>query len=71
MNLTNTVRTMSSLEIADLTGKNHADVLRDIKKILAEADIGESKFAGTYLSSQNKQLPCFNLTRCECDLVIV
>jgi len=63
-------KTMSSLEIAQLTGKEHADVLKDIRRILAEAEIGEGKFSGSYLSQQNKELPCFNLPRRECDLVI-
>ena len=62
--------TMSSLEIASLTGKNHADVLRDIKKILIEAEIDESKFAGIYLDTYKRQKPCFNLPRRECDLII-
>jgi phage regulator Rha-like protein len=61
---------MSSLEIAELTGKDHADVLKDIRRILAEAEIGDGKFSGSYLSSQNKELPCYNLPRRECDLVI-
>ena len=51
------VVTMSSREIAQLTGKNHADFLRDIRSVLAEAEIGESKFAGSYFSEQNKELP--------------
>lgn len=62
--------TMSSLEIAELTGKNHADVLRDVKKILKEVEIDHSKFAGTYLDKSNRQSPCFNLQRRECDLII-
>ncbi len=63
-------QTMSSLEIAELTGKNHPDVLRDIRNVLQQAEIGESKFASTYLSAQNKELPCYNLPKRECDLVI-
>lgn len=39
---------ISSLEIAQITGKNHFDVLRDIRKILIELEITESKFAGSY-----------------------
>jgi phage regulator Rha-like protein len=65
-----TQQTMSSLEIAKLTEKNHSDVLRDIRKILNEAGIGESKYAFTYLSEQNKELPCFHLPRRECDLIV-
>jgi hypothetical protein len=63
-------KTMSSLEISELTGKPHNDVLKDIRRVLAEAGIGEGKFSHTYFSSQNKELPCFNLPRRECDLVI-
>lgn len=62
--------TMSSLEIAELTGKNHADVLRDIRVVLEEARIDESKFAGIYKDSINRDKPCYNLPRRECDLVI-
>ena len=63
-------KTMSSLEIAELTGKNHADVLRDIRNVFTEVGIGESKFAGSYLTIQNKELPCYYLPRRECDLVV-
>lgn len=69
-NVNSEVVTMSSREIAQLTGKNHADVLRDIRSVLSEAEIGESKFAGSYFSEQNKELPCYNLPKRECDLVI-
>jgi Rha family phage regulatory protein len=62
--------TMSSLEIAKLTGKEHSDVLRDIRNTLEQAEIGESNFASTYKSKQNKTLPCYNLPRRECDLVV-
>ena len=61
---------MSSLEIAKLKGKTHENVLRDISRILEEIGIGASKFGSSYLSEQNKSLPCFNLPRLECDLVI-
>ena len=62
--------TMSSLEIAKATGKKHLHVIRDIKKILEEAKIGESKFGSTYLDKSNRQSKCYNLPRMECDLVM-
>jgi Rha family phage regulatory protein len=65
-----TKNTMSSLEIAKLTGKDHADVLKDIRRILAEVEIDQGKFSGTYLDKSNRQSPCFNLPRRECDLII-
>ena len=41
--------TMSSLRIAEVTGKRHPDVVRDIKSVLSECEIDVSKFAHTYL----------------------
>jgi len=64
------VATMSSNEIAALTGKNHFHVLRDIKKVLNEAGISESKFGGFYLSDRNKELPCYHLPKRETLLVV-
>ena len=66
----NEVATMSSNEIAALTGKRHDHVLRDIKKILDEAGIGVLKFGGSYLSEQNKELPCYHLPKRETLLVV-
>ena len=35
-----------------------------------EAKIGHAEFRFSYLSSQNKEFPCFNLPRRECDLLM-
>lgn len=69
-NLITTAQTMSSREIAELTGKNHADVLRDIRKMLLDLELGESSFAGSYLSEQNKAMPLFNLDREHTDCLL-
>jgi len=66
----NNRKTMSSIEIAALTGKRHDHVMRDIESTLSEADIGAPKFGGTYLDVQNKKRKCYNLPKRECDLVI-
>ena len=58
------------LEIAELTGKNHKHVLRDIRKILNEIGIDESKFGLIFLDSYNREQYCFNLPRMECDLFV-
>mgnify|MGYP000528430682 CR=1 FL=1 len=50
---TNEVQTMTSREIAELTGKMHTHVIADIRKMLAEIG-GETKFRSSYISAQNK-----------------
>lgn len=66
----NNKATMSSREISDLTGKEHSKVVADIKRVLDEAEIGDADFRASYVTAQNKELPCYNLPRRECDLVI-
>lgn len=61
---------ISSLEIAEITGKPHGNVLQDIRRILDEAGIGQQEFLSSYTNAQNKQQPCYLLPRRECDLVV-
>lgn len=60
--------TMSSREIAELTGKRHDHVMRDIREMLIElhGEGGLPKFGGTYLNEQNNQrYPLFDLPKRE------
>jgi len=66
----NQSKTMSSLEIAELTGKQHKEVLRDIRNILDQAEISSAQFCSVYKDQQLIERPCFKLPRRECDLVI-
>ncbi len=53
LQITNQKLTMSSRDIAELTGKNHADVMRDIKTMLEQLEIDNSNFAGSYTGADN------------------
>lgn len=59
---------MTSLEIAELTGKNHRDVLKAIRNMEPAWDkITERKFAlSEYTDPTGRSLPCYNLTKTEC-----
>lgn len=61
---------MSSREIAELTGKNHADVMRDIRVMLQGLDEVESKFAGYYTALNGKRNPLFNLPKRETMILV-
>ncbi|WP_425494637.1 hypothetical protein [Luteolibacter pohnpeiensis] len=41
--------------------------MRDIRNTLEEAGIGQQDFLSSYRNTQNKDQPCFNLPRSECD----
>ena len=58
--------TMTSLEIAEVTGKRHSDVMRDIRSIIAQG-VAERNFAlGSYKDKNNQQRPCYALTKKGC-----
>ena len=63
--------TMSSVEIANLTGKRHDHVMRDIRSMLDDlAPEVPPTFGGYYKASNGKQNPCFNLPRREVDILL-
>ena len=71
VSMSNGVKTMSSLEIAELTGKDHGNLCADIRNTLGSAEISVTPFESSYIHPQNKQsYLCYNLPRLECDLVI-
>lgn len=57
---------MDSREIAERTGKNHADVCRDIRRMLQDLGGDESKFASVYQGGNNEARRCFVLPKREC-----
>ena len=57
---------MSSLQIAEITGKRHADVMRDIRNLL-EQGITKRNFAlSEYKDVTGRTLPCYYLTKKGC-----
>lgn len=67
-------QTLTSMEVAEMIGKEHHKLMRDIRTYIEQ--LGESKVGFTdffteseYLSSQNKKLPCYLITKKGCEFV--
>lgn len=59
---------MTSLQIAEVTGRRHADVMKAIRKMEpAWVKIAEGKFSlGSYWDENGQSRPCYSLTKEEC-----
>ena len=64
------VLTMSSREIAELTGKQHKDVIRDIRNMLNHLGINSDVFTAQYKDSTGRSLVMFNLPKELADLLL-
>ena len=66
--------TLTSMEVAQMVGKDHSKLLRDIRvysEQLAEAKIGLGDFftESTYLDANNQSRPCFLVTKKGCEFI--
>ncbi|BCV45602.1 Rha family transcriptional regulator [Shewanella algae] len=61
---------MSSREIAELTGKKHAHICRDIRSMLEQLGTAESKFGSGYFDANNQQRTEYLLPRRECEILV-
>lgn len=66
-------RTLTSMEVAEMVNRPHADVLKDIRKISGHLTEGKSSLSDYFISSTYKDasgriLPCFDVTKKGCEL---
>lgn len=65
-----TARTMTSREIAELTGKQHKDVLHDIRKMLEDLGLTSADFSADLPDAYGRLQPAFRLPKRECLILI-
>lgn len=65
---------LDSREVAEMVGKEHKELLRDIRRYCEQ--LGESKIAltdffseSTYTTAQNKVMPCYLITKEGCEFI--
>lgn len=62
----NAKETMCSTEIAELTGRRHDNIIRDIRGLLSQGVAVLNFEEGTYKDANNQNRPCYNLTKKGC-----
>lgn len=67
-------QTITSIEVAEMVGKTHANLLKDIRRYcnqLGEVNIDFSDFfkESTYCTEQKKELPCYDVTKKGCEFI--
>jgi Rha family phage regulatory protein len=68
MNNLSTITKMTSMQIAEVTGKQHAHIMRDIRDEIEKLEVGgvsiESKFGLVeYTDAKGEKRPCYTLTK--------
>lgn len=66
--------TITSMEVAEMVGKPHNDLLKDIRRYwqqLGQGNLSQSDFfrESTYVNKQNKTLPCYLVTKKGCEFI--
>lgn len=67
-------KTISSLEVAEMIGKQHNDLLKDIRRYCEQFSRGKipsSDFfiESTYLTDRGKEYPCYDVTKKGCEFI--
>lgn len=68
------IKTLTSVEVAEMVGKDHAKLLKDIRRYLeqlAEAKIGSGEFfeESSYKDANNQNRPCYLVTKKGCEFI--
>jgi len=68
--------TLDSREVAEMVGKDHYNLLRDIRTYIEYMEGGELKIEAsdffiesTYINEQNKTMPCYLVTKQGCEMI--
>ena len=67
-------QTISSMEVAEMVGKAHNDLMKDIRRYCEQLSLGkipQSDFftESTYVNGRGKKYPCYNVTKKGCEFI--
>lgn len=69
-NLAIEIKSMTTVEIAELTGKDHDKVKRDFNSQCEGLNISPAKFGESYLASNGHEYSCYRLPKHECMVLV-
>lgn len=74
MNKLKIEQTISSLEVAEMVGKDHNKLLRDVREYISQLDasnLGHTEFftESEYVDKANRKKPCYNVTKKGCEFI--
>jgi len=64
------ILTMSSVEIAGITGKRHDHVMADIRNMIKDLNLSSPDLSGEYKDDKNRTYQCFNLPKREALILV-
>lgn len=67
-------QTISSIEVAEMIGKRHTDLMRDVRRYLEqfnESNLASVEFfhESTYKDGKGEKRPCYNVTKKGCEFI--
>lgn len=70
----NNAQTITSMEVAEMVGKDHSKLLRDIREYITQLDaskIGRTDFftESEYVDKANRKKPCYRVTKKGCEFI--
>ena len=65
---------IASMEVAQMVGKQHSDLLKDIRRYIEQLGKGKIPLSdffteSTYVTEQNRTMPCFLVTKKGCEFI--
>ena len=70
MTINKSSKTMSSKEIAELTGKLHKHVMSDVRNMCKQLEIQSDKFSSDYTDERGRIQPCYKLDRYYTEILV-
>lgn len=72
--MNNLEQTLDSREVAEMVGKQHNELLKDVRRYIAQLNEGKIPYVdffkeSTYTDGKGQNRPCYNVTKKGCEFI--